>query len=185
MDSLLFNPGLLFLGVATSLAGWWVYVYTNKAKWLTEGGSDKYVSNLAAVHLGRFVGLVAMMPAIVDPKPFGWTPDYLATIGFGDWFANVFAILTIVGFAKGWKSTTFWMWAFIIEGTMDTAYAGGSIIPSIDDMNKLNTMGWFILVAYVPGLIVTETALWLHLLTERSGLKASQLTRPLSEEMAY
>jgi hypothetical protein len=166
MDFSFLNPSVFFLSVATSIATWAILISLARPKWL-EAGSNRYIIGLSSVHLFRYIGLVAMVPSIVDPTPFGWTPDYLAQIGFGDWIANVFAALAIVGLLRGWKLGTLFLWIFLIEGTLDTLYAGASIIPSITDQNKLNTMGWFILVAYVPGLIVTEALLWWHLLRER------------------
>jgi hypothetical protein len=165
----LLNPTIFFLSVATSLATWFTLLYMAKPKWLAQQGSAGYIKGLASVHLFRFIGLVAMVPSIVDPTPFGWTPTYLAQIGFGDWIANVLAIFAIIGHTKNWKSAMFFTWAFVIEGTLDTLFAGGSIVPSITDQNKLNTMGWFILVVYVPGLIATEVLLWWHLLKERKA----------------
>jgi hypothetical protein len=163
----LYNPGILFLSVATALAGWALLIYMAKPRWEAVEGSNGYIKGLISVHLFRFIGLVALVPSIVDPTPFGWTHDYLLQIGFGDWVANVLGIFAIVAISKKWQSAKFFTWAFLIEGTLDTMWAGGKIIPSITDQNFMNTMGWFIVVVYVPALIVTEFLLWVQLLKKQ------------------
>jgi hypothetical protein len=173
MESSILNPGIFFLSVATSLATWATLIYMAKPKWLAQQGSDGYIKGLASVHLFRFIGLVALVPAIVDPTPFGWSHNYLLQIGFGDWIANVLAIFVIIGHTKKWKSAMLFTWLFAIEGTLDTLWAGVKIIPSITDQNNINTMGWFIIVVYVPALIVTEILLWYHLFVERKKLTSN------------
>ena len=168
----LLNPTIFFLSVATSMASWAVIIWMLKPKW-EQNGESGYLKGLISIHLFRFIGLVALVPNIFDPQPFGWTQTYLMQIGFGDWIANVLAIVSIVAISKNWRSKMIWVWAFIILGTLDTIFAGGTIIPSINDQNKINTMGWLIIVVYVPALIVTELLILKELLFKKSTKQTS------------
>jgi hypothetical protein len=152
--SFLFNPGIIWLSIFTSMATWALILWLNW-RWLEEGGFHRIFTVLTGVHLFRFIGLVALSPTHVDPA-LGLSFAYLAQVGFGDWAANVLAIIAIIAVQKEWSSQTFWTWAFIIVGTLDTLNAGPNFALAIKDQNLVGAMGWLILTVYVPVIALTE-----------------------------
>ena len=150
----LFNPGVIWLSILTSTATWALILWLNW-NWLEDGGFNRIFTVLAGVHLFRFIGLVALSPAHVDPA-LGLSFNYLAQVGFGDWAANVLAIAAIVALHKNWRAFTALAWAFIIVGTADTLNAGPNFALAIKDQNLVGAMGWIILTVYVPVIALTE-----------------------------
>lgn len=150
----LFNPGIIWLSILASTATWALILWINWP-WLKEGGFKRIFTVLAGVHLFRFIGLVALSPTHVDPA-LGLSFTYLAQVGFGDWLANVLAIVAILAVRGDWKSASFWSWTFIILGTLDTLNAGPNFALAIRDQNMVGAMGWIILTVYVPVIALTE-----------------------------
>jgi YHS domain-containing protein len=151
------NALLLQLSMATGVATWALLLYLSWS-WLREGGFRRTFTALAAVHLFRFIGLIALVPTHFDPTPFGFTQTYLMQVAWGDYAANILAILAILAVQRGWASARFLAWAFVLVGTADTANAGAQMAVNIHDQNLVGALGWLILTIYVPALIVTEVA---------------------------
>jgi hypothetical protein len=168
--SFLFNPGLLWLSIFTSIASW-ALILRLAWPWLAEGGFRRIFSALAAVHLFRFIGLVAMSPTHVDPAlglPFG----YLAQVGFGDWAANMLAIVAIIAVRNDWRGAMLWAWAFILVGTADTLNAGPNFALAIRDQDQVSALGWLILTVYVPVIALTEGLILWQLVRRLRGARA-------------
>jgi hypothetical protein len=151
---LLFNPGILWLSIFTSMATWALLFYVNW-DWIQSGGYKRIFTVLAGVHLFRFIGLAALSTEHVGPE-LGLSFSYLMQVAFGDWAANVLAIVAILAVRKDWSSATFWSWAFIIVGTLDTLNAGPNFALAIKDQNVVSAIGWLILTVYVPVIALTE-----------------------------
>jgi hypothetical protein len=167
----LFNPGILWLSIFTSTATWALLLWINWS-WMQAGGWQRLFTVLAGIHLFRFVGLVALSPTHVSPE-LGLSFGYLAAVGFGDWLANVLAIVAIIAVRRNWASATFWSWAFIIPATLDTLNAGPNFALAITDQNQVSAMGWLILTIYVPVIALTE-GLILWQLVRRARTRASE-----------
>ena len=170
----LFNPGLLWLSILTSTASWALLLWL-VWPWLSAGGYKRIFTALAAVHLFRFIGLVAMIPTHVDPA-LGLRFTYLAQVGFGDWIANVLAIMAIIAVRQDWKSASLWSWAFIILGTADTLNAGPNFALAIQDQNIVSALGWLILTVYVPVIALTEGLIIWQLIAKARSRPASLQT---------
>jgi hypothetical protein len=87
----LFNPGILWLSIFTSMASWAALFYINW-DWIQSGGYKRIFTVLAGVHLFRFIGLAALSTEHVGPE-LGLSFTYLMQVAFGDWAANVLAII--------------------------------------------------------------------------------------------
>jgi hypothetical protein len=152
--NILLNPGILWLSIITSTASWAFILYLNW-DWIQSGGYKRIFTVLAGVHLFRFIGLAALSTEHVGPE-LGLPFSYLMQVAFGDWAANVLAIAAILAVRKDWTSATFWSWAFIVVGTLDTLNAGPNFALAIKDQNEVSAMGWLILTVYVPVIAITE-----------------------------
>jgi hypothetical protein len=114
---------------------------------------------LAAIHLFRPIGLIALLPQHLDPTPFGFSQTYLLQVGWGDALAALLAAVAIWAVLGQWRSAKAWAWAFVVEGTVDTINAGPQFLLAIHDQTLVGALGWLILTIYVPALIVTEVLL--------------------------
>jgi hypothetical protein len=168
--SILFNPGILWLSILTSAASW-ALILRLAWPYLEAGGFRRIFTALAGVHLFRFIGLVALSPTHVDPA-LGLSFAYLAQVGFGDWAANVLAIVAIIAVRGDWRSAPAWAWAFIIVGTLDTLNAGPNFALAIRDQDQVSAMGWIILTVYVPVIALTEGLILWQLLRRLRGRAA-------------
>jgi hypothetical protein len=150
----LFNPGTFYLSILTSTASWALILYILWPIMASAGWARLYTA-LAGVHLFRFIGLAALSPTHVAPE-LGLSFTYLAQVAYGDWIANVLAIVSIIALRSGWKSANLWAWTFIILGTLDTLNAGPNFALAIQDQAEVSAMGWLILTIYVPVIALTE-----------------------------
>lgn len=163
MLDFLFNPGLFLLSIVSGVAAWATIFFMIATKGPSDT-RDKWLTALLAVHIFRYIGLVALVPTHVDPAPFGWSQFYLMQVAWGDWIAGTLAMLGIVALRQNWTGKLAIVWAFAVIGTADTINAGVSIVPQIYDQNLVTPLGWLILTIYVPGLVVTEILVFAHLL---------------------
>jgi hypothetical protein len=166
----LFNPGLFLLSIVSGVAAW-ATIFFMRATPAPTSARTRWLESLTAVHIFRYIGLVALIPTHVDPEPFGWSFFYLSQVAWGDWIAGTLAMLSIVAHRRGWSSRTAILIAFVVLGTLDTLNAGASIVPQIYDQNLVTPLGWLILTIYVPGLVITELLLILTLF-KKVGPKA-------------
>jgi hypothetical protein len=160
------NTYLMYTSVAIGLLAWATIVRMNWARLSTQGFAALF-SFLAAIHLFRPIGLIALLPQHLDPAPFGFSHAYLLQVGWGDTAAAVLAAIAIWAVLGRWQAAMVWAWAFVIVGTLDTLNAGPHFILGIHDQTLVGALGWLILTIYVPALLVTEAAL-LWLLWQRS-----------------
>jgi hypothetical protein len=169
--SILLNPGILWLSILTSAASWGLIL---RLAWpfLEAGGFRRVFTVLAGVHLFRFIGLVALSPTHVDPA-LGLSFAYLAQVGFGDWAANVLAIVAILAVRGRWRSAHLWAWTFIVVGTLDTLNAGPNFALAIRDQDRVSAMGWLILTVYVPVIALTEGLILWQLVRRLRGRAAA------------
>lgn len=161
MDFLL-NPGLLWASVIGGTLGWLAILRINWPRLAAQGPAAIFTF-LAAIHVFRYIGLVAIVPTHVDGAEFGFSQAYLAQVGYGDFVSALLAGLAIFATLGHWRQASLIRWAFVIIGTLDTLNAGPNFALGIVDQNKVGALGWLILTTYVPALVVTEITLiaWL------------------------
>jgi hypothetical protein len=149
---------LMYVSVGLGLLAWATIVRMNWERLAKKGFAALFVF-LAAIHLFRPIGLIALLPQHLDPSAFGFTHTYLLQVGWGDALASLLAAIAIWAVLGQWRSAMLWAWAFVIEGTIDTINAGPQFILAIHDQTLVGALGWLILTIYVPALIVTEVLL--------------------------
>jgi hypothetical protein len=156
------NATLLYFSIIAGVAAWSLLFWINW-DWMQSGGHKRVFTVLTSIHIFRYIGLIALIPSMLNPESFNFSHTYLQQVGYGDFIAGILAIVAIVVVRKGWKTATFWTWAFFLEGTADTLNAGPNFALHITDQNLVGAMGWLILTIYVPALVVTEMLLGIHL----------------------
>ncbi len=167
------NNIIMYTSVAIGLLSWATILRLNWPR-LAGQGFAAIFTFLAAIHLFRPIGLIALLPQHLDPAPFGFTHSYLLQVGWGDAAAAVLAAVAIWAVLGKWRGAMAWAWAFVVIGTLDTLNAGPQFILAIHDQNLVGALGWLILTIYVPALIVTEAALvWLLVRQSRKSQTAA------------
>jgi hypothetical protein len=156
------NATLLYLSIGTGVAAWSLLFWINW-DWMQLGGHKRVFTVLTGIHIFRYIGLIALIPSMLNPEPFNFSHIYLQQVAYGDFIANILAIIAIMAVRKEWKTASLWTWAFFLEGTADTLNAGLNFALHITDQNLVGAMGWLILTIYVPALVVTELLLSIHL----------------------
>jgi hypothetical protein len=151
------NATLLHLSIVAGVTAWSVLFWINW-DWMQAGGHKRIFTTIAGVHVFRYIGLIALIPSMLDPVPFNFSHTYLQQVAHGDFIACILAMVR-----QNWQTANVWAWAFFLEGTADTLNAGPNFALHITDQNLVGAMGWLILTIYVPALVVTEALLGIHL----------------------
>jgi hypothetical protein len=162
----LFDNLIMYVSVIVGLIAWATIIRINWPR-LAQQGFTALFTFLAAIHLFRMIGLIALLPQHLNPEPFNFTHAYLLQVGWGDTAAAVLAATAIWAVLGRWRSMMFWAWSFVVVGTLDTLNAGPQFLLAIHDQTLVGALGWLILTIYVPALLVTE-ALLVWLLYQRS-----------------
>ncbi len=160
---------IMYTSVAIGLLAWATILRLNWPRLASQGFAATFTF-LAAIHLFRPIGLIALLPQHLDPAPFGFTQSYLLQVGWGDAASAVLAAVAIWAVLGKWRGAMAWAWAFVVVGTLDTLNAGPQFILAIKDQSLVGALGWLILTIYVPALIVTEAVLvWLLIRQSRKA----------------
>lgn len=165
------SAALFAISVAFGLAVWgavaWQYVWPA----LRGYPSPENVKPILLLHGFRFLGLAFVTPGVVSPELPG---AFARPVAYGD---LVTAILALIAFGViGTRAGRAMTWAFNTFGMADLLFAfyqGASI--SLPDRPGLLGAGYFILMAYVPLLLVT------HGLVFRILLRTKFAVRPRSK----
>ena len=146
------NPALFGISVAFGLAAWgavaWHYIWPA----LRECDSPGNLKPILLLHGFRFLGLAFVAPGVVSPQ----LPAALAQpVAYGDLITAMLALLALA--TLGTRTGTALTWVFNCFGTADLLFAfylGARI--ALPDTPGLLGAGYFILMAYVPLLLVTH-----------------------------
>jgi hypothetical protein len=118
-----------------------------------------HVMVLTAPHLFRYLGLVALYPALFPVRSLGFSKGYLTFIAWGDTVAGWLALLAFVALARRWQVAIALTWIAHLWGLADFLNAGVSMaIPLAADPAALGPLGWLLLTLYLPMLLVAHIA---------------------------
>jgi len=135
--------GSLVWGVVT-----WQYIWP----WLSERPSPENLKPILLLHAFRFLGLAFMVPGVVSPD---LPSTFAQPVAYGDFITAVLALLALATLRT--RGGTLVSWVFNIFGAADLLFAfyQGSRI-SLPTAPGLLGAGYFILIAYVPLLLITH-----------------------------
>ena len=163
---------LFAISVAFGLAVWGVVVRNYIWPALRERPSPGNVKPLLLLHAFRFLGLAFVAPGVVSPQ----LPDAFAQpAAYGDFIAAILALLAAA--TLGTPTRTALIWVFNIFGTADLLFAfylGARI--SLPDTQGLLGAGYFILMAYVPLLLITHGLMFRILLQPKAVASSGKLS---------
>src|SRR5579859_241715 len=146
------SPVLFGISVTISFVAWgsvaWHYIWPA----LRERPSPQNLKPILLLHAFRFLGLAFVVPGVVSPE---LSPTFARSVGYGDFIAAILALFALA--ALGTQTGTVLTWVFNIFGTADLLFAfyQGSRI-ALPDTPGLLGAGYFILMAFVPLLLITH-----------------------------
>ena len=146
------SAALFGISIAFSLTVWgavaWQYVWPA----LRERPSPGDLKPILLLHGFRFLGLAFVAPGVVSP---GLPDAFARPVAYGDLATAILALFALG--AIGTRAGRAMTWAFNIFGTADLLfgfYQGGRM--SLPDTPGMLGAGYFILMAYVPLLLITH-----------------------------
>ncbi|WP_370400365.1 hypothetical protein [Sulfitobacter sp. JB4-11] len=118
------------------------------APWLAKMPTRQAMSILIMPHVFRHLGLVFLVPVVVDPA----IPEGFANAaGWGDFSSALLALLALVALRYQWRPATALIWLFSLVGMIDLLNA----LRQADAVPYLGA-AWFIPTFIVPLLLVTH-----------------------------
>jgi len=145
-------PALFGISVVFGLAVWgavaWQYIWPA----LRERPSPENLKPVLLLHGFRFLGLAFVVPGVVSPD---LPAAFAQPVAYGDLITAILALLALA--SLGTRAGAVVTWVFNTFGTADLLFAfyqGGRI--SLPDTPGLLGAGYFILMAYVPLLLITH-----------------------------
>src|SRR6201984_560684 len=158
------SPVLFAVSSAFGLAVWgavaWHYIWPA----LRESPSPENLKPILLLHGFRFLGLAFLLPGVVSPE---LPAAFAQPVAYGDFITAILALLALA--ALGSRTGTALPWVFNIFGTADLLFAfyqGGRI--SLPETPGLLGAGYFILMVYVPLLLITHGLAFRILLRTKS-----------------
>lgn len=160
---------ILFISLLNGLASFTV-IYFLVRPYLEAGGRYRHLTALLSVHLFRYLGLVALLPGIVDLSSLDLSRSFANQFAYGDLIAGWLAMASIIAIRRRASFATPLIWVFSIFGLLDLMNVGIVIMPPLTDPNILGPFGWILFTVYLPALILT------HVLIIRLLLRGSRET---------
>jgi hypothetical protein len=166
---------LHMLSTANALIAWSV-IYLTLIRPRLADDPQTLLKWLIAPHLFRYLGLVALYPALFPVRELGFAESYLAQIAWGDFAAGLLALAALIALAVKARGALALVWIFNVFGVLDFAHAGLQMaLPLAADPAALGPLGWVLLTVYLPMLMVSHFAIF-HALTRprRAGLQKEE-----------
>lgn len=122
---------------------------------------EAHLKVLVAPHLFRYLGLIALYPALFPVRGLGFSEAYLAQIAWGDFATGVLALVALLALHVRSTLAIPLVWLFNVVGLADFANAGLSMtLPLAADPAAVGPLGWVLLTFYLPMLMVSHIAIF-------------------------
>jgi hypothetical protein len=160
------SPVLFGISVAFGLTAWgavaWQYIWPA----LRERPTPENLKPILMLHAFRFLGLAFLVPGVVSSE---LPAAFAQPVAYGDFITAVLALFALATLRS--RSGTVVTWVFNFFGTADLFFAFylGSRI-SLPASPGLLGAGYFILMSYVPLLLVTHGLAFRILLRKKAAL---------------
>lgn len=163
---------LFAISVAFGLAVWGVVVWSYIWPAIKERPIPGNLKPLLLLHAFRFLGLAFVAPGVVSPQ---LPAAFAQPAAYGDFIAAVLALLALSTLRT--PVGTVVTWVFNTAGTADLLYAfylGARI--ALPDTQGFLGAGYFILMAYVPLLLITHGLMFRILLQPKAVASRGKLS---------
>lgn len=167
---------LHILSTANALLAW-TALYLIFVRPAYAGDRDGLLKALIAPHLFRYLGLIALYPALFPVRGLGFTEGYLAQIAWGDFATGILALVALIALHIRSSLAIPLVWIFNVVGLADFANAGLSMALKLSaDPSAVGPLGWALLTFYLPMLMVSHIAIFGVLLSRSNVAERSAVT---------
>ena len=149
------NRLLFFISLLNGFAAFTV-IYIMVRPYLEKGGRNRHLTALLSVHLFRYLGLVGLLPGILDLSSLNVDHTFANQMAYGDLLTALLAIASIVAVRRQISLAMPLIWVFSIVGLADLINVGIIAMPRLVDPNILGSLGWLLFTVYLPALILTH-----------------------------
>ena len=144
-----------------SILAWGAVALFVLSPWLATRPRHEALLVLSLPHAFRHVGLVFLVPGVVDqPLP----EAFAGPAAYGDLATGLLALAAVLALRFRWRTALALVWTFNVVGTVDLAYALRQF-----DVVPLFGSAWYIPTMLVPLLLVTHAMIFARLLAPRTG----------------
>jgi hypothetical protein len=150
---------LHLISMANAILAWGMVYWLIRPR-LIAAGRDTHLKALIAPHLFRYLGLIALIPALFDMRSLGFGETYHAIVGYGDFGSGLLALLSLYLLQRRSALAIPVIWIFNIVGLADFMHAGLQLAPAITDPAIIGPLGWPVFTIYLPMLIVAHLAIF-------------------------
>jgi hypothetical protein len=148
------------LQMTLSLIVYWLLASWYVKPWLAQKDLNTALIFLMFPHALRHLGLIALVPSVVDPN---FPRDWVLPLAWGDAVAEVLAIACLITLHSRSSIAIPLTWLFNIIGMLDFAFVIGK--GSLIDVTRFHFGGfWYVPTFWVPLLIVAHILMFQLLL---------------------
>lgn len=134
------------------------------------GQGSKALEPLIFVHAFRFVGFAALVPDVLDLTNLGYGKSFAMQVAYGDAITSILAVTAIITLRLKVSFAVPLVWFFNVFGSLDFLNAIGRIGLSLPDPNSVGTFGFLVFTLYLPAILVSHIALFIHLFRGVKGM---------------
>jgi hypothetical protein len=150
------TQAIFLLQFSLSLVAWSLVVGLLLGPWREKLSRNDMLLWLSLPHIFRHVGLVFLVPGVVDqPLP----ESFALPAAYGDLTTGLLAMLAVIALRSRWSLALPLVWLFNVVGTIDLATALRNV-----DVAPLFGAAWYIPTMLVPLLLVTHFQMFKRLL---------------------
>lgn len=152
---------LLSCAVCAIVAVWYVWPA------LTKLARNSALTLLLFVHVFRYVGMILLVPGMVDPK---LPKDFLSSAAYGDLLAAALALASLFALRSNWRAAIPLVWVFNLWGFVDLLNGVRGVLQWNVPSFNLGTL-WYIYTFYAPLVIASHLMIFGILVKSRSWKK--------------
>jgi hypothetical protein len=145
----------LSLILYTCLAKWYVWPRLQVQPWPIA------LEPLLVLHAFRHIGLLSLLPIVVDPRLTQTT--FAMHQAYGDLLVMILALLSLIAIRNHWRAAMSLVWACNVVGMLDLLEALYNAISSQIYNFNMYTF-WLVATFIVPALLVTHIMMFIMLL---------------------
>ena len=152
---------LVSCAVLSLVAAWYVWPS------LTRIPRNSALILLLFVHVPRYVGMVELVPGMIDPKlPYVFT----SSAAYGDLLESALALASIIALRSNWRGTTLLVLATNTWGFLDLLNGVRGVVQLNVPSFNLATL-WYVYTFYAPLVLISHLMIFWVLIKSRSWKK--------------
>lgn len=152
---------LVSCAVLSLVAAWYVWPS------LTRIPRNSALILLLFVHVPRYVGMVELVPGMIDPQlPYVFT----SSAAYGDLLESALALASIIALRSNWRGTTLLVLATNTWGFLDLLNGVRGVVQLNVPSFNLATL-WYVYTFYAPLVLISHLMIFWVLIKSRSWKK--------------